>query len=156
MLDPMSRPKIGDVMEIPTTKGLAYAQYTHQHTQFGGLIRVFDAIFESRPRDFSELVQGPVRFSTFFPVVAAIKRQIFKIVAHEKVAHHNQAFPVFRDGLEDPQTKKVAVWWFWDGQKEWRVGELTPQQRKMPLRGVWNDTMLISRIEKGWRPEMVE
>jgi hypothetical protein len=150
----MSRPKIGDVIEVPTAKGLAYAQYTHQHPQMGGLIRVFDEIFGQRPRAFGELVHGPVRFSTFFPVRAAIKLKIFKVVAREKVVPNNQAFPLFRSGIEDPTTNKVVVWWLWDGEKEWRVGELTPGQRKMPLREIWNDTMLIWKIETDWRPEM--
>jgi hypothetical protein len=147
------RPQIGDVIEIPTSKGLAYAQYTHQHPTHGGLIRVFDILFESRPNGFSELVNGAVRFSTFFPVAAAIKRGIFKVVGHENVIPQNQAFPIFRNGVGDPQTKKVAVWWFWDGQKDWKVGEITPAQRKMPIVGVWNDTLLVERIERGWTPE---
>jgi len=44
------RVKIGDIIEIPTSKGLAYAQYTHNHKQrphFGALIRVLDGLFES-------------------------------------------------------------------------------------------------------------
>lgn len=146
------RVQIGDIIEIPTAKGLAYAQYTHQHPTHGGLIRVFDTLFENRPGDFSKLVAGPVRFSTFFPVRAAINRSIFQIVGHENVAPHNQSFPIFRNGIAEPTTKKVAVWWFWDGEREWKVGEITPEQRKMPIAGVWNDTMLVERIEAGWTP----
>src|SRR5712692_3783054 len=67
-----TRIQIGDVIEIPTTKGLAYAQYTHQHRTHGGLIRVIEPLFQSRPREFSELAKGPARFSTFFPVTAAV------------------------------------------------------------------------------------
>ena len=62
----------------------------------------------------------------------------------------NKAFPVFRDGIADPRTEKVAVWWFWDGEKEWRVGKITPEQRKMPIRSLWNCKMLVERIEEGW------
>jgi hypothetical protein len=58
---------------------------------------------------------------------------------------------VSRGGTPDPKTKKVAVWWFWE-EKEWKVGELTSEQRKMPIRGIWNDTMLVHRIEIGWTP----
>jgi hypothetical protein len=151
-LNVKKRPQIGDVIEIPTAKELAYAQYTHQHPTHGGLIRVFDTLFENRPSGFSELVIGPVRFSTFFPVRAAINRGIFQVVGHENVALHNQPFPIFRNGIADPKTKKVAVWWFWDGQKEWKVGAITAEQRKMPIAAVWNDTMLVERIEGGWTP----
>jgi hypothetical protein len=149
----MKRPRIGDIIEIPTAKGLAYAQYTHQHPQFGGLIRVFDTLHEKRPDNFGSLVKGDVRFSTFFPLQAAVKRGIYSVVGHQEVASPNKPFPIFRNGIADPETKKVSAWWFWDGQKEWRVGEITPEQRKFPLLGVWNDTMLVCRIEEGWHPE---
>jgi hypothetical protein len=96
----MSKSKIGDVIEIRTNKGLAYAQYTHKHPQYGGLIRVFDHLFSSRPSKFDKLVQEPVRFSTFIPVTAATKRGIFKIVGHEEIAHVNRVFPIFRTGSQ--------------------------------------------------------
>jgi len=146
------RPQIEDIIEIPTSKGLAYAQYTHQHPTHGGLIRVFDLLFETRPGSLSELVNQPVRFSTFFPVLAAVKKDIFKVVGNEKIAFQNQPFPIFRNGIQDPKTKKVAAWWFWNGEKEWKVGEISQEQRKMPIVGIWNDTMLVQRIEAGWTP----
>ena len=147
------RPQIGDVIEIPTKVGLFYAQYTHQHKTHGGLIRLFEAHFKSRPSEFSKLVRTPVRFSTFFPVVAAVTKDIFNVVAHEGVAITNQTFPIFRNGVPDPRTKRVSAWWFWDGEKEWKVGEITHEQRGMPIVGVWNDTLLIERIESGWTPK---
>lgn len=147
------RVQIGDIIEIPTGKGLAYAQYTHQHSQMGGLIRVFDELFSSRPSNLSKVVNGPVRFSTFLPIKTAVNRGIFNVVGHYDVAPQNTPFPLFRNGNSDPKTKKVAAWWFWDGEKSWKVGEITPEQRKMPIRGVWNDTLLIQRIEEDWRPE---
>jgi hypothetical protein len=146
------RPKFGDIVEIQTSKGSAYAQYTHQHPTHGGLIRVFDEVFESRPDSFAGLVDQPVRFSAFLPVAAAVKRGLFKVVANERIALQHRSFPVFRNGIADPKTKKVAVWWFWDGEREWKVGELTPEQREMPIASVWNDTLLIERIESGWTP----
>ena len=144
--------EIGDVVEIPTAKGLAYAQYTHQHSTHGGLVRVFDRLFEKRPGSFCDLVRESVRFSTFFPVRSAVSRGIFEVVSHEEVASQNREFPTFRNGVADPKTKKVATWWFWDGEREWRVGDITPTQRQMPIVGVWNDTLLVQRIEAGWTP----
>jgi YD repeat-containing protein len=38
------------------------------------------------------------------------------------------------------------------GEKEWKVGDITAEQRKLPLRGIWNDTLLVERIEAGWSP----
>src|ERR1700722_6424743 len=132
------RVKIGDVIEIPTRKGFAYAQYTPPHPTHGGLIRVFEALFKNRPSKFSEVVSGPIRFSTFFPVATAVNRGVFNVVAHEQIAPENKPFPLFRNGIADPKTKKVSVWWFWDGQKEWRVGDSTPEYRKQTITTVWS------------------
>ncbi len=46
-----------------------------------------------------------------------------------------------------------CVWWLWDGEKSWKVGEISPAQRKLPIKEVMNDTMLIELIEDGWTPE---
>ena len=149
----MVKPKIGDVFEIPTAKGFSYAQYTHENALMGALIRVFDQLYPAKAENLERIVEGPVRFSTFFPLKAAIQQDIYKIVANYDVSKSNRAFPIFRTGMVDPKTKKVLVWWLWDGEKEWKIGELTPEQRKLPIRGVWNVAMLEQRIEEGWRPE---
>jgi hypothetical protein len=147
------RIKIGDIIEIETSIGFAYAQYTHKHNKYGALIRVFDKVFKESIDDFDGVEDIPVRFSIFFPLQAAINRDIFKVVGNRPVAEKNQQFPVFRDGTPHPKTRQVEVWWLWDGEKEWRVGELTESQWKLPIRGIWNDTLLIERIESGWRQE---
>jgi hypothetical protein len=52
-------PRLGDVIEIPTDRGLAYAQYTHEAKGFyESLIRVLLGLFASRPSDLRSLVNG--------------------------------------------------------------------------------------------------
>jgi hypothetical protein len=148
--------QFGDVVEINTSKGLAYAIYTHRHKtrpKYGALIRVFDHLFLSGPVRLPDLLKTPIRFSTFFPLQAAITKGIVKVVGNLPIPESLKPFPLFRSGVIDPKTKRVCVWWLWDGEKSWRVGNLTAEQRKIPIRGVWNDTYLIHRIEEGWRPE---
>lgn len=146
------RIRIGDVIEIPTAKGLAYAQFSNTHPRYGALLRVLPGFLNSRPSDFLELAQQPETFVTFFPLQAAVGRNIFEIVGNVPVPDFARPFPLFRTGVEDPETRKVKVWWLWDGKKEWKVGDITTEQRKLPLRGIWNDTLLIERIEEGWTP----
>jgi hypothetical protein len=148
----MKKPKIGDIIEIPTKIGLAYAQYTHDHPRRGALLRVFDQIFESRPADWERVSQGVVRYPVFFPLTAAVRRGIFEIVGHSEVTGANKIFPLFRDGVPEPGTTKVSRWWLWDGEKDWWVGELTPEQGKLPIDGIWTDLLLVERIEGGWVP----
>lgn len=146
------KPRIGDIIEIKTAKGLAYAMYTHRQPKYGALIRVFETIWSTRPESLAGLTTDRLRFSTFFPLEAALDQGIVEVVGNESIPGQLEQFPTFRAGMIDPKTKKVSVWWLWDGQREWRVGELSTEQRRLPIRGVWNDTMLVQRIETDWRP----
>ena len=149
----MAKIKIGDVVEIKTSKGLAYAQYTHKHKQYGALLRVFDGFHVVRPIDFTGIANSCPKFSCFFPLSAAVDRNIVLIASNANVSDDMKVFPVFRAGMIDPSLKKVVTWWLWDGEEEWRIGSLSKDQRRFSIRGVWNDTFLIERIESGWTPE---
>jgi hypothetical protein len=149
------RPHIGDVVEIKTSKGLANAQYTHEHTEpprYGSLLRVLPGIHAVRPDSFTDLVGETEQFVVFFPLVAAVKGAIVEIVGHEEVPEWAVPFPVFRNGLPDREGK-IHEWWLWDGQKQWKVGNLTSEMRSFPQEEVVNDTRLIEMIETGYRAE---
>lgn len=149
----MARIRIGDIIEIPTPKGFAYAQFINEHKRYGPLLRVFCGLHDGRPTDPTQSMVGEVQFVCFFPLRAAIRQKIVSVVARDAVPPEAAEFPVFRAGVVDPTTGKVAVWWLWDGEREWRVGTLSDEQRSLPIRGVWNDTLLIERILAGWRPQ---
>jgi hypothetical protein len=149
----MQKLKLGDIIEIKTAKGFAYAQYTHKHEVYGSLIRVFDKMYSKRPQFDDHFISQKVRFTTFLPLQSAVKRGIFEVVKSETIRTELIPFPTFRAGIIDPVTKKVNDWWLWDGKEEWKVGKLSEDQRRLPIRGVWNDTLLIQRIESDWRPE---
>jgi hypothetical protein len=150
----MKRPKFGDVVEIRTAKGLAYAQYTHKHKMMGSLLRVFKGFYDSRPADFFGIVNSPPMFMCFFPLGAAVNRKIVEIAANEMIPEEAQAFPLFRSPGGIDRSGRVVNWWLWDGEKEWYIGEkLTAEQRKLSIRGAWTDIYLIDKIESGWTPE---
>jgi len=139
------RPKIGDVVEIATPQGLAYFQFTHKHPQYGALIRVLPGVYNTRPADLPALVQKPERFVAFFPLGAACNRNICQIVAEANIPEASRTFPLFKAGVKN-SAGVVECWWLWDGEKEWRIGSLKSEHRDLPVRGVWNDTLLIERI----------
>lgn len=142
--------KVGDLVEISTANGLAYALVTHQHLQWGTLLRVLEGQHKTRPANISTLATDKVQFSTFFPLNAAIARKLVSIVGNVDLPKHLKPFPIFRNGVAEPATKKVQNWWLWDGKREWPVGQITPEQHKMPIRQIVNDTMLRSLIERKW------
>lgn len=150
------RIKIGDVVEIKTKNGMAYAQFVYKHDRppkYGALIRVLPGNFSKRPASFSELVKKRERFVVFFPLGAAVNRGLVTVVANEAIPEHAKKFPIFRVGGLRDQHGKVKSWSLWDGQRTWKVGELTPAQRKLPISGIVNLTALVMRIDSDWTPE---
>ena len=149
----MAKLKIGDIVEIRTAKGFAYAHYTHKHKQYGALLRVFDSIYDARPSNYTDLVRQRPAFSCFFPLSAAVNKKIVSIIGNSAVPHEAQVFPTFRGGVVNPSTHKVEVWWLWDGEREWRIGNLTDEQRLLPIAELWSWDLLIERLGSGWLPE---
>ena len=147
-----SRPQVGDVIEIPTPKGLAYAQYTHKHRNYGELLRVFRGFHELRPEQFDDLVRAEPQFSTCFPLGPACAKRLVRIVASELISVAHKDFPTFRAAVMG-KDGAWGTWWLWDGEKEWPVGKLSPGMELLPLRGIIDDTLLVERIVNGWRHE---
>lgn len=148
---------MGDVIEINTPKGLAYAHYTHKHDappKYGALLRVLPGLYRTRPKDFSEIVKLEAQFIVFFPLGAACNRGIVHVVANEPIPDNARLFPIFRNGIANREGR-IETWWLWDGEREWKIGQLMPGMEKYPLLEVWNDTLLIERIIEGWRHEHV-
>ena len=149
------RPRIGDIVEFITPNGYAYAQYTHKHDKppyWGPLIRILPGIYESPLTDFAQLVQDNERFFIFYPLGAAVSQGLAKIVGHEEVPERYRAFPIFKSGTPEKNTRKVVTWWLWDGEKEWCVGTLKPEQYDLPLAEIVGHPILLSRIMSGWKP----
>ncbi len=147
------KPTIGDIIEIKTRKGFAYAVFTHYKPKYGAVIRVFDRIFPSRPSDIQGIAHSPVQFITLFPLSAAVSQGIFEIIGNIELPDSLASFPIFRTGIRNPSTGHVESWSLWDGDRSIKVGKLKTDQYRLPLRGIWNDTILIERIDAGWRPE---
>lgn len=147
------RIKIGDVIEIPVKSGFAYAQYVHKHAKYGSLLLVFSTIHNKSITDFSFLKDG-LHYFAFFPLGPSVNQKIFNIVSNQSLPDYAINFPLFKTGVEN-SIGKVENWWLWDGDKEWKVDELNEEQKKLSYRGIWNDTLLIERIEQGWSPEIV-
>ena len=150
----MSKVIIGDIVEFKTKKGLSYALYTHENEKESSLLRIFWSAYDARPEDFSEIVNGDVQFSAFFLLSHAVRLKMVEIVERCDVPDKLEEFPVFRDmGATDFYPKTAKDWRLWDGEKSWKVGDLTEKQRAFPLKGTCNLAMIVSHIEMGWTSE---
>lgn len=142
----------GDVFAIWADSGKACFQFVAKISPMGSLIRVLPGTYDSEP-DLDVLVEERTNFWIFFPVSAALKNGTITKAKGCPIPVHSKDTPTFRTGVVDPATRRVGTWWFWDGESEWKVGEITEEQRRFPIRGTWNDTLLVQRIEEGWLPE---
>ena len=147
------RVKVGDLVEIPTSKGLAYAQYTHRSDKYGPLLRVFSGLWGSRPDDVEQITDTTVLFSTFCHIQSAIKDGFMSVVSNLPISPGLSKFPIFRSGLVDADTRRVSSWSFWDGVDSWKVGAINEEQKKIPIKEIASASMIIYRIEHGWTPE---
>jgi len=146
------RIRIGDVIEIRTSRGLAYAQFQAKEALHGSLIRVLPGFHATRPADLEAVVARKEAFVAFVPLQSMVNRSACEVVANHPLPTHARQFPLFRAGTSDPQTGKVANWWLWDGEQEWVVGNLTEAQRDLPIRSTWTESLLVKNIEMGWTP----
>ncbi|WP_215398953.1 hypothetical protein [Rheinheimera oceanensis] len=145
--------KQGDVLQILTSQGIAYAQVTHKHPEFGYLIRVFSGFYGKKPADFSSVVSGPVQFSAFFVVQSAVNQGLLSVVANVPVCESLQVFPTFRS-RNGGQGGSI---WLWNGGDAVRLGRgLIPEELKYPTEGIISAPLLVERIEKEYRAETHE
>jgi hypothetical protein len=88
------RPKIGDIVEIPLPdSGTGYAQYTHKHKQYGALLRVLKV--REKVVDIKELSNAHLQFTTFFPLSAAVNREIVRVAGNLPIKDELKSFLSF-------------------------------------------------------------
>jgi hypothetical protein len=73
------RPKIGDVVEIRTPKGLGYFQYVERDPTLGPRIRVLPGTFDERP-NIGAVAMRKAAYYVHFPLGAAVSRGLVAIV----------------------------------------------------------------------------
>lgn len=146
-------PKIGDVVEIKTPKGLAYVQYTAKHTAppvFGELIRVLPGLYDSPPVDFSALANEKERYFVFTPITFACRKKWATIVSNEAVPAWAQGVPVMRMANRTGPDGKGSDWYLWDGV------DVSPANnadiRDLSIAEILGHEILVDRLAEGWLP----
>jgi hypothetical protein len=144
--------QIGDIIEIPTSNGVAYAQYIRRVPERGALLAVMDGLDVTPATDLTEVVDRPLAFYVLFPLQAALTRDIVRRVGTIGVPYRFTRHPVLRSRGRVEPDGTVRDWWLWDGERRWRVEALDDAQRDLSLAEIVNDTLLVERLETGWRP----
>ena len=150
------RPRPGDVVRIKALDGTAAdAQYTHKHASHGALLRVLGPtppeLVPAGDGSAVEIAARATQFLTFFPLGAACARGIATVLGPAPVPDAERAFPLFRSPIRGREG--VTAWWLWDGEREWGPVPLGPAERRLPIRAIVNDTLLVERALAGWTAE---
>lgn len=150
----MRRIKIGDVFEIKTSEGKGYLQYVFANKTIGELIRVFPQQYSEDFGEVSSVIKSEDYYFVYFPLKAALKQELvqfvhnFSIPSEVKLPDQMRARNVDKDGnFVSWQIVDYSTW------QRTNVKELSPSDKKLSPWGTWNDTLLVERIEEGWKPE---
>ena len=147
-----SKPSIGDVIEITTQSGFAYAQVRFNHSDFGLVFQLFPGTFPKHLEKLDLILSQPPLYFFFLGKKDLSAPPYTQYRGNHPVLGDQDSFPLFRTGLKNPQTGITENWWLWDGKSTWLIGPLADDQKNLSIRGMWDPKLLVNRIESGWRP----
>ncbi len=148
----MGKIKIGDIFEIGTPKGKAYLHYIYKDDMTGDLVRVLSGLYAERPFEFDKLATEKEQYIISFPISTAKKQNIVDIVGYYPAINFKK--PKYM--RTEHNVRGEFLGWHIVNTETWKrelVKSLTDEQRKFSPWGIWNDTLLIENLVKGWSLE---
>jgi len=145
------RARLGDILEVRTPRGLAYVQYTARHPEYGDAIRVLPGFFDVRPKEWEALASQEGYF-TFYPVRAAVSQGLAEVATNQPIPPGRELPSVFRRYGWITPSGEVKTWIISDGTKEFVRTELSEEERRLSLAGMWNHEFLVERLVQEWHP----
>lgn len=162
MLPERKRKRIGDILEIPLSKGFAYAHYVNEHqtsTALGSLIRVFPGIYPKKLEDPCSLVSQREKYYAYVPLARSLTLGLLSIVGSAEVPLRCRKFPTTKRWVSREFNPNNPKTWFvvhFDDEGN----RTTTMHRSLPKKyyGVTMDEIvtipfLVNLIEDGWTPE---
>ena len=148
------KPKFGDIIEIPTIKGFAYALYTHDDLRkyYDEMIRVLPGFFSTRPECFDFLVQEGEQFTTFTSIRLGLRYNQAEIVGNVAIPEWAKARPRFKAGSFPMPDGSCDPWWILNehGLNSTCVGKLTPEFQNLPLEQLDQISCVDKKKVLGW------
>lgn len=150
----MRRIKLGDVFKIETQKGNIYLQFADYKKGDCELVRVLE-IEQGEDNEQVEYEIGKKElFLVHFPLKVAYKQGIIRFIENFNLP---SSFEVPKK-MRSPYTDKDGNILYWhivdcDTLEREKVYCLSEEQKKLSPWGMWNDTLLIERLNEGWSLE---
>lgn len=147
-----TRVQDGDLFSIPVGKGFGLFQQVTHLKSVGAMIRVLDGVHVQLPRDLETSVSISEGFITFFPLTAALEKKVVSPLGRFSLPQSFKVPVTFRIYNFDSRTGK-RDWWITDGKKDVHVGELSKDQKKLPILETINAQALVEMILRGRKAE---
>lgn len=144
--------KFGDIFEINTKIGFAYFQCVEESISTESeLIRILPGTYLNElDIDFNELIQKQEVYFIQFPLKYAMKKKIVRKIGNYIVP---KTVVVPTSCRSKHLVRGEFLGWHIVDRKTLRmqlIKELSEEQLKLSPCGMWNDTLIIERIENGW------
>ena len=149
----MTRKKVelGDIFELKTDKGYIYLQCVNipENRTEVELIRVYYDIHLTKKNDFTR-IQKSSYFYIGFVLQAALNKTIIKkagnvpIEAGFELPRYYRTENFFGEGWQIVDSKTLQRQTF---------KNLSNEQKMLSPWGIWNDTLIKEKMDKGWRLE---
>src|SRR5579871_3661125 len=111
------RIKIGDILEIRTPAGFAYAQYVNRHLRppkYGDLMRILPGVFARPLTDFSDIVVASGSYCCFWWPSRDVANGSVSIVGNVAVPMEHRRMPMFKWGISSLRDGRVRKWNLWN------------------------------------------
>lgn len=149
---PRKRLRIGDVLSIRSSHGVALLHYVGRDSFHGHAIYVYPAWHET----LQQAMEAPLPegYFTFYPAQSAVLQGLADIVG-TGVLPRGVQLPIRHRRAGAPGRNGATLAWFIveiDG-RETMKRKLSAKDRKLPIASIWNHEFLVDRISDGWRPE---
>jgi hypothetical protein len=147
-----TRARFGDVIEVPTPRGLAYLQYGSRHLKYGDVIRILPGLFATRPTNLEELVKE-AGFFAFYPLALAVTRGLVDVVGNMPIpAGYDRPKNLRYAGVRS-NDGRVLTWLITNDDGNYLREKLSPEEKHLPIVRIWNHAMLIHKLVTEWCPE---
>lgn len=156
------RKRIGDILEIPLSKGFAYAQYVNEHrmpTALGSLIRIFPGMYSTPLEDPCTLVTQREKYYVYVPLARSLTLGLLRIVGSAEVPEKCRKFPTTKRWLSREFNPNNPKFWFVvhfddDGNRTTTEYKSLPKKfYGLTMDSIMTIPLLVKRIEAGWTPE---
>jgi hypothetical protein len=137
----------GEILEVPVGNRFGYVQFLGDHPEYGDAILVSPKLHDRVARFATGFFSSG--YVTFYPAAVSVSNKLVEVVAQSSPPRLPKRFRRPRSEVDGA----VESWVIEGGWRDVVRQNLSDEERKLPIAGVWNHEFLRSQIANGWTPQ---